>query len=79
MSLAVTARCSESEKSSNRRMRPKLVSYAFANRQVIAHHTHKAFEKALGISAAEVGLRSVYEVSIIRLQTTSTKSQCFCL
>ena len=39
------------------------VNYAFANRQVIAHHTRKAFEKALGMSAAEVGLRTVYEVA----------------
>jgi tRNA-splicing ligase RtcB len=39
------------------------VNYAFANRQVIAHHTRKAFEKALGISAAQVGLRTVYEVA----------------
>ena len=28
------------------------VNYAFANRQVIAHHTRKAFAKALGITAA---------------------------
>jgi tRNA-splicing ligase RtcB len=39
------------------------VNYAFANRQVIAHHTRKAFEKALGIDAAEIGLRTVYEVA----------------
>jgi tRNA-splicing ligase RtcB (3'-phosphate/5'-hydroxy nucleic acid ligase) len=39
------------------------VNYAFANRQVIAHHTRKALEKALGMSAAEVGLRTVYEVA----------------
>ena len=39
------------------------INYAFANRQVIAHHTRKAFEKALGISAAETGLRTVYEVA----------------
>ena len=39
------------------------VNYAFANRQVIAHHTRKAFEKALGMSAAQVGLRTVYEVA----------------
>ena len=34
------------------------VNYAFANRQVIAHHTRKALEKVLGMSAAEVGLRT---------------------
>lgn len=39
------------------------VNYAFANRQVIAHHTRKAFEKALSISTAEIGLRTVYEVA----------------
>ena len=39
------------------------VNYAFANRQVIAHHTRKAFEKALGLSAAQIGLRTVYEVA----------------
>jgi tRNA-splicing ligase RtcB len=39
------------------------VNYAFANRQVIAHHTRKAFEKALAISTADVGLRTVYEVA----------------
>jgi RNA-splicing ligase RtcB len=31
--------------------------------KVITHHTRKAFEKALGMSAAEVGLRTVYEVT----------------
>ena len=45
--------------------------------RVITHHTRKAFEKALGMSAAQVGLRTVYEVGLIRLQTTSTKSQSF--
>ena len=30
---------------------------------MIAHHTRKVFEKALGMSAAEVGLRTVYEVA----------------
>jgi tRNA-splicing ligase RtcB len=39
------------------------INYAFANRQVIAHRTRKAFEKALGLSASEVGLRTVYEVA----------------
>ena len=30
--------------------------------KVITHHTRKAFEKALGMSTAEVGLRTIYEV-----------------
>ena len=42
---------------------PCAVNYAFANRQIIAYHTPKAFEKALGMSAAEVGLRTVHEVA----------------
>ena len=42
---------------------PCAVNYAFANRQVIAYHTHKAFEKALGMSAAGVDLRTIYEVA----------------
>ena len=29
------------------------INYAFANRQVIAHHARKAFEKALSMSAAD--------------------------
>jgi tRNA-splicing ligase RtcB (3'-phosphate/5'-hydroxy nucleic acid ligase) len=39
------------------------INYAFANRQVIVHLTRKAFEKALDISAADAGLRTVYEVA----------------
>jgi len=39
------------------------INYAFANRQVIAHHTRKAFEKALRMSADDIGLRTVYEVA----------------
>src|SRR5271165_654171 len=39
------------------------INYAFANRQVIAHHTRKAFEKVLGMSAADTGLRTIYEVA----------------
>lgn len=39
------------------------INYAFANRQVIMHYTRKAFEKALGLSAADHGLRTVYEVA----------------
>ena len=32
-------------------------------RQAIAHHTRKALEKALGMSGAEIGPRTVYEVT----------------
>ena len=39
------------------------INYAFANRQVIMHLARKAFEKALDISAADAGLRTVYEVA----------------
>jgi tRNA-splicing ligase RtcB len=47
------------------------VNYAFANRQVIAHHTRQAFAKALGIGLAELDLRTVYEVAhnIAKLET----------
>src|SRR5271166_595622 len=36
------------------------INYAFANREVITHHTRKAFEKALGMDNQ---LRTVYEVA----------------
>ena len=39
------------------------INYAFANRQVIAHRTREAFEKILGLSRGDVGLRTVYEVA----------------
>jgi tRNA-splicing ligase RtcB (3'-phosphate/5'-hydroxy nucleic acid ligase) len=39
------------------------INYAFANRQVIAHHTRKAFEKSLGMRTADIQLRTVYEVA----------------
>jgi tRNA-splicing ligase RtcB len=39
------------------------INFAFANRQIIAHNTRKAFAEALGIGEAEVGLRTVYEVA----------------
>ncbi|MCU0772180.1 MAG: RtcB family protein [Verrucomicrobia bacterium] len=39
------------------------VNYAFANRQVIAHHTRRAFEHALGLDRHAIGLRTVYEVA----------------
>jgi len=47
------------------------VNYAFANRQVITHHARAAFEKALGLTRQEVGLRTVYEVAhnIAKLET----------
>src|SRR5215471_6049664 len=39
------------------------INYAFANRQVIAHHTRGAFSKALKLTAHDIGLRTVYEVA----------------
>ncbi len=39
------------------------VNYAFANRQVMAHNTQLAFERALGLPPRDVGLRTVYEVA----------------
>ena len=39
------------------------INYAFANRQVIAHNTRLAFERALALSPGEIGLRTVYEVA----------------
>jgi tRNA-splicing ligase RtcB (3'-phosphate/5'-hydroxy nucleic acid ligase) len=39
------------------------INYAFANRQVIAHHTRQAFQKALGLRLPDIGLRTVYEVA----------------
>jgi len=39
------------------------INYAFANRQVIAHFTREAFEKALRKGPADIGLRTVYEVA----------------
>jgi tRNA-splicing ligase RtcB len=39
------------------------INYAFANRQVIAHKTREAFERALGLAGPEVALRTVYEVA----------------
>ncbi|RME96357.1 MAG: RtcB family protein [Verrucomicrobia bacterium] len=39
------------------------INYAFANRQVIAHHARQAFCHALRLTPAEVGLRTVYEVA----------------
>jgi tRNA-splicing ligase RtcB (3'-phosphate/5'-hydroxy nucleic acid ligase) len=47
------------------------INYAFANRQVIAHHTRNAFAKALGMEVAGVNLKTVYEVAhnIAKLET----------
>jgi tRNA-splicing ligase RtcB len=39
------------------------INYAFANRQVITHHTREAFANALGRTRAEIGLLTVYEVA----------------
>jgi tRNA-splicing ligase RtcB len=47
------------------------VNYAFANRQVIAHNTRRAFEEILGGEAADIRLRTVYEVAhnIAKIET----------
>ncbi len=47
------------------------VNYAFANRQVIAHWTREAFERALGLGPKDIGLRVVYEVAhnIAKIET----------
>jgi len=39
------------------------INYAFANRQVIAHHTRRAFAHALRLTPGDIGLRTVYEVA----------------
>jgi tRNA-splicing ligase RtcB len=39
------------------------INYAFANRQVIAHHARRAFAHALKLTFTEIGLRTVYEVA----------------
>lgn len=39
------------------------VNYAFANRQVIAHHARDAFREALEMRPQDIGLRTVYEVA----------------
>jgi tRNA-splicing ligase RtcB (3'-phosphate/5'-hydroxy nucleic acid ligase) len=53
------------------------INYAFANRQVIAQHTRKAFQKALGIPLADIGLRTVYEVAhnIAKFETHSVEGR----
>ena len=47
------------------------VNYAFANRQVIAHQARGALERALGMGAGEIRLRTVYEVAhnIAKIET----------
>jgi len=39
------------------------INYAFANRQIIAYWTRRAFQEALRMSPNEIGLRVVYEVA----------------
>lgn len=39
------------------------INYAFANRQVIAHHARGAFSKALRLTLPDIGLRTIYEVA----------------
>lgn len=39
------------------------INYAFANRQVMAHNTRRAFEEALDVTPREHGLHTVYEVA----------------
>jgi tRNA-splicing ligase RtcB len=39
------------------------INYAFANRQVIAHHARGAFAHALRLTPQDIGLRTVYEVA----------------
>ncbi len=39
------------------------INYAFANRQVMAHNTRRAFESALDLTPREHGLHTVYEVA----------------
>jgi len=53
------------------------INYAFANRQIIAHNARAAFAKALGKDAAEIGLRTVYEVAhnIAKVETHEVAGQ----
>ena len=39
------------------------INFAFANRQAISDHARNAFRAALGMSDADIGLRTVYEVA----------------
>ena len=47
------------------------VNYAFANRQVIAHHARQIFADVLKRSDPDIGLRTVYEVAhnIAKIET----------
>lgn len=47
------------------------INYAFANRQVIAHHARLGFEKVLGTDRRDIGLRTIYEVAhnIAKIET----------
>jgi tRNA-splicing ligase RtcB len=38
-------------------------NFAFANRQVLAHFAREAFERALGVSPRQLGMRLVYDVA----------------
>jgi tRNA-splicing ligase RtcB len=38
-------------------------NYAWCNRQCIAHWTREAFERVLGISARQLGMRQIYDVA----------------
>lgn len=54
------------------------INFAFANRQVMAHNTRRAFEEATGLSAGEIGLRTVYEVAhnIAKFETHGGRRVC---
>jgi tRNA-splicing ligase RtcB len=52
-----------SEGQSYIRQMKRAIHSAFANRQLMPHNTRLAFERALGPSPEEVGLRTVYEVA----------------
>jgi tRNA-splicing ligase RtcB len=53
------------------------VNFAFANRQAIAHLARGAFERALGMSPRDVGLRTVYEVThnIAKIETHEVRGE----
>jgi len=53
------------------------INYAFANRQVIAHHARLALAKALGTSPEGTGLRTVYEVAhnIAKIETHAVEGR----
>jgi len=47
------------------------INYAFANRQVIAHHARRALQQTLKRNAQDIGLRTMYEVAhnIAKIET----------